>query len=714
MLHLRLGPTTRLVQTHFTQRRGVSASTNPTSPTIISSGRRWSAEEDFKILELYAKKYDPQAIADALPGRTRQAVIVRHSRVCATVMGGSIHIGAPQMPKNQGPWNEQDLAIALEMHKAGHYVKAISQRLGRKWHSVAERVQGIAIRPETSAKQRKNKRWSEIDDDHLIELRASGLKPEAIASALGRTMFSVDCRWQRIPQWRKDDRSGPRDPEDISAKSSQEQLQQTSGKASQRDAQSRRSFTTAHGWNPRSGIDTQEHLVPFSYGSRQLVSVRSWKRRGIFSLPYRPQQRLNHTGELPTSGSTKRAPYQTRKTRPYSMESYRQIIDLRAADYPWANIAHVLCRSESAVRLQGLSLLKEEQWLQRFEETRLTLPEDQRHKPPRNIPFSAKEDAVVADMRKAGSTYSAIAQALNRHPKSIESRWKDNFETHNPLAKLNQATKYQKRPEVRKRLTSEEKEQLRQMAAQGTTIYHMAQVLGRPIKSVYGHLRTWGLHDLWIKSRAHGQHPWSESDDQILRSAIESGKNGIELWQLIPERNPLDIWKRAQVLGINDTGIQKSEFYWRAAQDSELLRLRAEGKRYTEISGIIGKSAWSCRSRWVKLVSKPISEPNKNRWTAADDAHLLRLSADGIGHDEIAATLGRPSGTSCKNRLNRLNVGNNRWHLKWTAKEDSELQRLSADGKTDDQISTILSRTAASCYQRRRNLRVRDDLTRQE
>jgi hypothetical protein len=208
------------------------------------------------------------------------------------------------------------------------------------------------------------------------------------------------------------------------------------------------------------------------------------------------------------------------------------------------------------------------------------------------------------------------------------------------------------------------------MASQGTTIYHMAQVLGRPMKSVYGHLRTLGLHDLWLKSRAHGQDPWSESDDQILRSAIESGKRGTELWQLIPERNPLDIWKRAQVLGINDTGIQKSEFYGRAAQDSELLRLKAEGKRYTEISRIIGKSAKSCRSRWVKFVNKPISEPNKNRWTAADDAHLLRLSADGIIHDEIAATLGKPSGTSCKHRLNCLRVGKNRLSVKWTAKED--------------------------------------------
>jgi hypothetical protein len=251
------------------------------------------------VLDLHAKNYDSQAIADALPGRTRQAVIVRHARVGATIKGRSIHIEAPQTPKNEGPWNEQELAIALEMHKAGHYVKAISQRLGRTWQSCCLRVQGIAIRPGTSTKPRKNKPWSEIDDHQLIELRASGLKPEVIASALGRTLRSVGCRWQKIPQWRKDGRAGPRDSEDISTKSSQEQHQQTSGKTSQRDAQSRRSFTTAHGWNPRSGIDTQEHLVPFSYGSQQLVSVRSRKRRGIFSLPYRPQQRLNHTGELP-------------------------------------------------------------------------------------------------------------------------------------------------------------------------------------------------------------------------------------------------------------------------------------------------------------------------------------------------------------------------------------------------------------------------------
>jgi transposase-like protein len=449
----------------------------------------------------------------------------------------------------------------------------------------------MASRPPTPTISRKNKRWTESDDHQLIELRASGLKVEAIASALDCSLYAIDNRWKGLPQWRKDGRSGPCDSEDISTKSSQERHQQPTGKASQIDAQSRRSFTTAHGWNPRSVSNTQEHSLPFSYGSQRLVRVSSWKRRGIFSLPYRPQRRLNHTGEFPTSGYAKRGPYQKKIDQPWPVEEFCRIIDLRAADYPWAKIALIMCRRPDAVRLQGLSLLKEERWLQRFEETKSTLPEDQRHKPPRNKRYSAKDDAVIVEMRQVGSTYNAIAQAMNRHPKSIYNRWKDNFEAHNRLAKLNQATKYQSPNETRKCYTSEDKEQLRQMAAQGTTIYHMAQVLGRSMKNTYGHLRTSGLHDLSIKSRAHIQGSWSESDDQILRSAIESGKRGSEVWQLIPERNPLDIWKRCQELGIDDKGIQASEFYWRAAEDAELLRLKADGKRYTEIGRIIGKTA---------------------------------------------------------------------------------------------------------------------------
>jgi hypothetical protein len=240
-------------------------------------------------------------------------VTVRHTHVLsATVKGRSIDIGAPQTPKNDGPWTEQELAIALEMYEAGHYVKAISQRLGRTWRSAWSKmnslqVQGMASRPNTPAKSRKNKRWTERDDHQLIELRASGLKVEAIASALNCTLSAIENRWKGLPQWRKDGRSGPCDSEDVSTRTSQERHQQSSGKASQVDAQSRRSFTTAHGRNPRSGIDTQEHAVPFSYGSQQLVSVRSWKRHGIFSLPYRPQRRFSHTGGLPTSGSAKRA-----------------------------------------------------------------------------------------------------------------------------------------------------------------------------------------------------------------------------------------------------------------------------------------------------------------------------------------------------------------------------------------------------------------------
>jgi hypothetical protein len=73
------------------------------------------------VLDLHAKNYDSQAIADALPGRTRQAVIVRHARVGATIKGRSIHIEAPQTPKNEGPWNEQELASKL-------YLKGLAGR----------------------------------------------------------------------------------------------------------------------------------------------------------------------------------------------------------------------------------------------------------------------------------------------------------------------------------------------------------------------------------------------------------------------------------------------------------------------------------------------------------------------------------------------------------------------------------------------------------
>jgi DNA-binding CsgD family transcriptional regulator len=652
-------------------------------------------------VNLLAQNYDFQAIADALPGRTRTAVIVRHQRVSATVKGRSIDNGAPQTQKNRGSWTEHEHAIALEMHKAGYYIKAISQKLGRTWRSVFIRVQGIAYQPKALTKKRNNQRWKEREDRHLVELRAFGLKVDAIAGALGRTLRSVDRRWQKFPQWRKDGRSGPCDSEDISAKSSQERHQQPSSKASQIDAQSRRSFTTAHGRNPRSDIDTQEHSLPLSYGPQQLVGVGSWKHRGIFSLPYRPQRRLNHTGELLASGSAKRVPFQ-----PWSEQDDRRVIDLRAAGYPWTMIASTMRCGTDRVHARGLSLLKEEQWLQRFEEIHSTLPEYQKHKASRNTRYSAKENAVIMEMRKAGSTFKAIGQALNRPPKSISYRCKMNSKSHNPLAELSQATRHHE--ETRKRFNSEEKEQLRQMASLGTTIYHMAQTLGRPTGSMYHHLQHWGFHDLWLQSRAHGQGSWSESDDHILRSAIESGKRGIEVWQLMPGRKPLDIWKRCQVLGINDTGIQATEWCWLAAEDAELLRSRADGKSFKEISMNIGKSPESCRARWAKLVNYSSPRPTRSRrtWTSAEDAHLLRLNADGIGHDKIAAILKKPSGTSCKNRLSRLKVGKQRVNIKWTAFEDEELQRLAADGKPDDQISTILNRTAGSCRNRRWKLRI--------
>jgi hypothetical protein len=110
----------------------------------------------------------------------------------------------------------------------------------------------------------------------------------------------------------------------------------------------------------------------------------------------------------------------------------------------------------------------------------------------------------------------------------------------------------------------------------------------------------------------------------------------------------------------------------------------------------------------------------RNSLSASDHGNATEFSAYRTDHNDASVIpedfqlLVLRRGRIDLNRLNRLAIGTKRVNVMWTAVEDAELQRLAADGKTDDQISTILSRTAISCRMRRWKLRVRDDLTRQE
>jgi hypothetical protein len=258
-------------------------------------------------------------------------------------------------------WTRAEIDRLLSLHAAGLKFDAVARELGRSTDAVRHKyrchlphryqpsqfiTEGSGSDSTTILRRRIRKAWSAEDDKHLVELVANGTDFERIASVFGRTVKAVTRRWKTVIRPRLDHQSKTGIPSD----SEQKQGQQTVHDLSQLDPQSRRNFTTLHGWEPRLATNLQKQSSTLIYNPLRVVDAAPWKRRGVFSLPYRPQRRFAHTESTPSS--------QTERDETYcyfSEEDILKIVELRAAQYPWLRIAKILGRSCSSVRARGLS-----------------------------------------------------------------------------------------------------------------------------------------------------------------------------------------------------------------------------------------------------------------------------------------------------------------------------------------------------------------------
>lgn len=682
-----------------------------------------------------SKNHSWESIASALPGRSPLALQYRFFQSLSVTKNGINLATMSQKARNgRKNWTAEEVAILSVMLKKGFKLKAIAQNPGRSWKSVYVQASCIPSQPKpapvVTSKARHYRPWTQVEDDKFLRLSAMGLKPEAIASELGRskgaivlrrklhfsyeyldskadpvgseggalgplragahtrwtrqeeervielyangtnieqiaselgrTVGGVTMRWTTKLKRRVKNRrhiGGPSDGE-------QTHLLQTAGNVFQRVPQSRRDFTTLHGWEPRLANNFQKQLSVLTYSSHRVVGAAPWERRGVFSLPYRPQQRFEHSKSATSSQTQKRV------LRHFSEEEILKIVELRAAQYPWLTIAKIVGRAQSSVRVRGLASLEDERWRQRFEAAKAALSDDQmyygslkeqtrtrrsrysveEHKriidlraqgrtwdeiaeilnrsaaqiwkiansllkeekwvhrfeaaksnPRGNSTFiTPEEDAVILSMRKAGSTWQAIAKALGRPAVSVVARWKRALNESDPAVRLYKARVAQQSfGKLRRPFTAEEDRRLLHMASLGTKVRDMGVELGRGSNSISIRLKSLRLNESQTPIKRTNE-PWSEAEKQRLRLATSNAKHFRELKQLFPSRtlsslrNMCGTLKLPVAEGFFDGGRR-----WTTAQDAELLRLKQAGKTYKEIGAIIGRKAKSCSTRYA-------------------------------------------------------------------------------------------------------------------
>lgn len=80
---------------------------------------------------------------------------------------------------------------------------------------------------------------------------------------------------------------------------------------------------------------------------------------------------------------------------------------------------------------------------------------------------------------------------------------------------------------------------------------------------------------------------------------------------------------------------------WTSAEDAKLAKARrSQGLSWAEVAVEVGRSAAACKERW-KAVRGADYVPRNPKWTAEQDATLLRLHAMGATWQEIADATSR-------------------------------------------------------------------------
>lgn len=637
--------------------------------------KKYTAEELAILSDMYMKGFKNKVIAQKL-GRSGLSVQKHTQRLSSKPEPDPVVTSKAHHYKH---WTQAEDDHFRRLFMSGLKFKAIARELGRTTVAIQARAEyhfpcyslsfqsGLAVPlaiPEDVKEVHRHarKRWTRQEEERIIALYANGTNVTQIASELGRTVGAVASRWRDRLRRRVEKRRDVGGPSDGSASSEKTHLQQIANNVSQPDPQSRRNFTTLHGWKPHLAIDLQKQPSALAFSSHRVVGAASWKRRGVFSLPYRPQQRFEHTKSAPSSQSQKRV------LRHFSEEEILKIVELRAAQYPWLTIAKIVGRAQSSVRARGLLSLEEERWRQRFEAAKAALSDDQMYygslkeqTRTRRSRYSVEEHKRIIDLRAQGRTWDEIAEILNRSAAQIwniansllkEEKWVQRFEAAKSSPRGNSNF-----------ITPEEDAVILSMRKAGSTWQEIAKALGRPAVSVVARWKralnesdpVVRLYKARVAQQSFGKLRrlfTAEEDRRLLHMASLGTKvrdMGVELGR---GSNSISIRLKFLRLKESQTPIKRTNEPWSEAEKQRLRLAASNAKHFRELKQLFPSRTLSSLRNMCGTLKLPVADDffdGGRRWTPAQDAELLRLKQAGKTYKEIGAIIGRKA-KSCSTR----------------------------------------------------------------
>jgi hypothetical protein len=243
---------------------------------------------------------------------------------------------------------------------------------------------------------------------------------------------------------------------------------------------------------------------------------------------------------------------------------------------------------------------------------------------------------------------------------------------------------------VAARWTGEQDAALQRMYAAGRSVAEMAIVLGRTPDAVTARRRQLGVPPRTAR-------PWSAGEDALLRAARMSGVPATRVAARLDRTADAVRWRQRRLMGR-----PAARGRYGPAEDEAICRCFASDGDgdVVALASSLGRSVDAVRLRARALgVHRP---PQRARWHAGEDARVRDGYAEGRTCSSIAA--GLPGRTAAAVAARAAKLGLSDYARRWSAEEDARLIRLMATGRPLTEAARALVRTPEAVRGRCRRL----------
>jgi transcriptional regulator len=243
-------------------------------------------------------------------------------------------------------------------------------------------------------------------------------------------------------------------------------------------------------------------------------------------------------------------------------------------------------------------------------------------------PWTAEETARLDALKAQGLRECEIAAALSRTTQSIAQKWQ---RIHAP-----QSARYWR---------AEEEQRLLHMKREGATAREIAAVLGRSRDSVNRRSMLLRAGKPAPKaSPSERRERWTLQEEQRLLELRASGLTALEMAKLLPGRTGGAVERKLSQFPDLPRLRARS---WSKDEDDTLIRLRQEGKTWSEVAAALpSRTPVAAKMRAVLLMDRGHSLFHKSgrRWPNVPDEKLIRMREQGMTWKQIASAMQRSTG----------------------------------------------------------------------